>query len=117
VTRRKAASCKCGGDDHKRITSSKCPWKGLSTKVVCKNYEQRLKQMKLDAKGPATEIVHKDCMEEMRSDVKDPVKGMSIPGGKGTGKIVQSTGKFWRQPEILIRDMRAHVTHLVRLHH
>jgi hypothetical protein len=38
VTRKKeAARCKCGGGDHKRITSSKkCPWKGLSTKIVCK---------------------------------------------------------------------------------
>ncbi len=32
-----------------------------------------------------------------------------------TNDFVQSTSKFWRQPEILICDMMTHVTHLVRL--
>jgi hypothetical protein len=34
---------------------------------------------------------------------------------KYTHEIVQSTGKFWRQPTIC--DMRTHVTNLVRLLH
>jgi hypothetical protein len=33
--------CKCGGQDHKQISSTKCPWKGLSkTKVAAKNEER-----------------------------------------------------------------------------
>jgi hypothetical protein len=101
---------------NKRITSSKCPWKGLLTKVVWENYEQRLKQMKVDAKGPATPILRKNCTEEMGGGVKGPVDATPIPSGKGTDEIVQSTGKFWRQPVILVCNMRTHVTHLVRLH-
>jgi hypothetical protein len=65
------------------------------------------------AKGAGTAIVHKAPTEEMRSNVKDPVEGTPIPVEMGTGEIVQSTGKFWRQPEILICDTRTHVTHLV----
>ena len=30
LTRRTAKECKCGGEDHKRISSSRCPWRGLS---------------------------------------------------------------------------------------
>jgi hypothetical protein len=115
VTREKEKSCKCGGEDHMRTTSSKCPWQGLSPKVVCQNYEQRKKEMRHYAKGAGTAIVHKDPTEEMRSNVMDPVEGTSIPVEMGTGEIVQSTGKFWRQPEILICDTRTHVTHLVRM--
>jgi hypothetical protein len=32
-----------------------------------------------------------------------------------THEIVQSSGKFWRQPTILICDMGTHVTHLTHL--
>ncbi len=34
--------CKCGGKDHKRISSSKCPWKGQSKEAVAQNYVKRL---------------------------------------------------------------------------
>jgi hypothetical protein len=35
-SRKQKEGCKCGGRDHQRITSTKCPWKGLSTSEVAK---------------------------------------------------------------------------------
>jgi hypothetical protein len=120
--KKEATSCKCGGDDHRRITSSKCPWKGLSQKVVCENYERRLKENKmdaniqsLDANGQSTQNVQQVPAKEMRSDAKDPVKCTPISVEMSTHEKVQYTSKFWRQPTIRICDMRTHVTHLVRL--
>jgi hypothetical protein len=34
--------CKCGGDGHKRISSSRCPWKGLSKEKMARNYGKRM---------------------------------------------------------------------------
>ncbi len=42
LTRKSGEECKCGGKDHKRISSSKCPWKGQSREEVTRNYEQRI---------------------------------------------------------------------------
>jgi hypothetical protein len=53
----------------------------------------------------------------MKMDVNVPLQAMTGPSEKPTVDNVQSTGKFWRQPEILIYDMRTHVTHLLRLLH
>jgi hypothetical protein len=39
--------CKCGQRDQKRITSSKCPWKGLCAEEVSAKYEQRMRQQKM----------------------------------------------------------------------
>jgi hypothetical protein len=86
---RKEASCKCGECDHKRIMSSKCPWMGLSTEVMCKNYERRLEQMKVDAKSPSTPIPGEKCTDKMRVDAKGPSEATPIPSGKGTDKIVK----------------------------
>ena len=96
--KKEATTCKCGGDDHRRITSSKCPWKGLSQKVVCKNYERRCEEMKRDANGQSTRSVHQIPAEEMRSDAKDPVECAPISVEMGTKQIVQSTGKFGANP-------------------
>jgi hypothetical protein len=39
-----AGECKCGAQDHRRVTLLKsCPWKGLTNSEVLKNYERRLK--------------------------------------------------------------------------
>ncbi len=72
VTREKKerGCCKCGGDDHQRITSSKCPWQGLSPEVVCQNYEERMKkmrEMRHYAKGAGTANVHEVLTGETRS--------------------------------------------------
>jgi hypothetical protein len=46
--------CKCGGKDHKRISSSKCPWKGQSQEVVTQNYERRLEKRNLSLRVSQT---------------------------------------------------------------
>jgi hypothetical protein len=43
TSRKKEEGCKCGGRDHQRIMSSKCPWQGLLQEVVCENYSGGLK--------------------------------------------------------------------------
>jgi hypothetical protein len=43
-TRATKAECKCGSEDHKRISSKSCPWKGLSKVEVAQKYEQRLRE-------------------------------------------------------------------------
>jgi hypothetical protein len=42
LTRTSGEECKCGGKDHKRISSMKCPWKGQSKEAVAQNYAKRL---------------------------------------------------------------------------
>jgi hypothetical protein len=42
LTRNSGEESECGGKDHKRISSSKCPWKGQGQEVVTHNYEQRM---------------------------------------------------------------------------
>jgi hypothetical protein len=71
--------------------------------------------MKRDGNDQSTRNVHQVPAEEMRSNAKDPVECTPISVEMGTKQIVQSTGKFWRQPKILICNMRTHVTHLVRM--
>jgi hypothetical protein len=63
----------------------------------------------------STQNVHQVPAKEMRSDVKEPVERTPISVEMGTEQIVQSTGKFWCQPKILICNTRTHVTHLVRM--
>jgi hypothetical protein len=43
LTQMSSEGCKCGGRDHKWISSSKCPWKGMSPKEVSENYAQKRK--------------------------------------------------------------------------
>ena len=35
--------CKCGGSNHMRTSSFKCPWYGQSKEVVAQNYEQGMR--------------------------------------------------------------------------
>jgi hypothetical protein len=37
--------CKCDGDNHKQISSSRCPWKGLSKEEVTQNYVNRMSEI------------------------------------------------------------------------
>jgi hypothetical protein len=63
--------CKCGGEDHQRVSSKNCPWKGWSKKMISENYGKRMKDMRL----MTAEI---DTAEEST---------------KSTTENVQSTGK------------------------
>jgi hypothetical protein len=63
--------CKCGAQDHQRVTSRNCPWKGLPKKEIMENYERRLKEWEVREKNT------------MATSCTDP-----------TEEIVQSTSEF-----------------------
>jgi hypothetical protein len=44
TAQRSSEGCRCGGVDHKQISSLKCPWKGMSKSEVSENYAQRQKE-------------------------------------------------------------------------
>jgi hypothetical protein len=48
---------KCGGDNHKRISSSRCPWKGLSKEDVTQNYEKRMSEIVLPRNSDEKTVV------------------------------------------------------------
>ncbi len=103
--KKKEEGCKCGGRDHQRITSGKCPWKGLSTSEISENYERRVQKMKTDENDVSTDA----------NDANVLLPATVTPCQDPTRHKVQSTSKYWREPEILICDMRTHDTHLVQL--
>jgi hypothetical protein len=74
-TSRKEEGCKCGGCDHQRITSTKFPWKGISTKSVSENYARR--------------------REEMKTDANDPSEGTAVPSAIGTEELYTTLVIFW----------------------
>jgi hypothetical protein len=85
--------CKCGQRDHKRITSSKCPWKGLCAEEVSAKYEQRMKQQKMSISS------FSECTAE--------------PCANGTAVNAQSSSKYMAPMRTLYVP---HVnTHLVQL--
>jgi hypothetical protein len=56
LTRKVKDECRCGGKDHQRTSSSKCPWKNLGQKAVCEKYEQRMKEMQSRKSNPTTNL-------------------------------------------------------------
>jgi hypothetical protein len=68
--------CKCGGTDHKRITSSKCPWSQLPKEEVARNYEQRMRT--------SAEPQNLNCREDMAVG--------NVPGNQNTGPGSIPTG-------------------------
>jgi hypothetical protein len=44
LTSAQQVGCKCGGLDHSRVNSKKCPWRGLSKKEHEAKYENRMKE-------------------------------------------------------------------------
>jgi hypothetical protein len=72
-TRKSKEECKCGGKDHKRPTSSKCPWQGLSPVEVSENYgkllEKRVREQSCQPKineptENTVEVVAEEVTEE-----------------------------------------------------
>jgi hypothetical protein len=47
--------CKCGSKDHRQMSLSRCPWKGLLKEEVAWNYEKRLSK----------QVVPLNCDESM----------------------------------------------------
>ena len=71
--------CKCEAQDHKRVSSKNCPWKGLSKKEVLQNSENRVRDMQLTTETDATII-----------DSTEPTKVIVQP----TGKLVAQRRKL-----------------------
>jgi hypothetical protein len=92
-----SATCKCGGRDHKRVSSKECPWRGLSKKEIAEKCVE-IKIMK-----QSSHVENENCTQ-------DPTTDPSLD----LDKIVQSTSKFgWRRGANQLCDMRTHVTHPV----
>ncbi len=89
LTRRTAREqCKCGGDDHKRISSSRCPWKGLSKEEVTRNYEKRMSEI----------VVPRNCDEKTVIPTTEPTSGATEKEKRESGDCeedVQSTSKYF----------------------
>jgi hypothetical protein len=81
LTRKCSDECKCGGRDHQRTSSSKCPWKGLSKIQVAENYVKRLEGKAGEEKSEKSE----NCTTS--DPTANPVEDEII--------LVQSTSKFW----------------------
>ena len=88
LTRTTRTECKCGGSDHKRITSLRCPWRGLSKVEVAQNYAQRLSENDFarncdpNPDDPSTE------------PLSDPTERRKGESGDGE-EHVQSTSKYF----------------------
>jgi hypothetical protein len=88
LTRRTAKECKCGGDDHKRISSSRCPWKGLSKEEVARNYEKRMCEI----------VVPRKCDENTVVPTTEPTSEATEKEKRESGdgeEHVQSTSKYF----------------------
>jgi uncharacterized protein (UPF0333 family) len=55
-TRVSKEECKCGQRDHKRTSSSKCPWQKLSPGEVSENYARRMEKIVREQSCQATAI-------------------------------------------------------------
>jgi hypothetical protein len=75
--------CKCGATDHKRVTSSCCPWKGLSKIEVKKNYEKRMRE----------QVVALPQVNRLRPQMVVPI----LPLGMGMYRSLVSS---WRNPPL-----------------
>ncbi len=88
LTRRTANECKCGGDDHKRISSLRCPWRGLSRVEVTQNYEKKMSEI----------IVPQICEESTVDPTTEPLSEATEKGKQESGdrkEHVQSSSKYF----------------------
>ena len=110
--RNNKGACKCGGRDHKRVLSKKCPWNGLSKVEVLKYCEPRVEvenkgrfcDPTVDAGGdptveksvPATTALTTDLVEKEKVGVQKCKVREKVgveKGEVGELKKVQSTSK------------------------
>jgi hypothetical protein len=85
LTRRTAKECKCGGGNHKRISSSRCPWKGLSKEEVAQNYEKRMCEI----------VVPGNCDENTVVPTTEPTLEATEKEKRESGEHVQSPRKYF----------------------
>jgi hypothetical protein len=88
LTRRTATECKCGDNDHKRISSSRCPWRGLSKVEVTRNYEKRMSEI----------VVPRSWDENTVDPTTEPTSEATEKGKRESGDCeerIQSTSKYF----------------------
>jgi hypothetical protein len=102
-TRNSKEECKFGGRDHKRPTSSKCPWQGLSQVEVSENYGKRLEKRVREQSCEPTineptentvEVVAEEVTEEgeMRTIVVRNVQSTSTLAGAKNDAVGAKNG-------------------------
>jgi hypothetical protein len=100
LTRQTKRQCKCGGDDHRRITSLKCPWYGLSRVEVAQNYEKRMNE----------NVASLNCDENGSQPTAEPTLEATEKLKRELGdseEHVQSTSKYFgASSEILIVTLK-----------
>ncbi len=98
LTRRTSTECKCGGDDHKRISSSRCPWKGLSKVEVARNYEKRMSEIIVppvcdeNPLDPTTEPTSEATEKDPPVCDENPVDPTTEPTSEATEKEKREAG-------------------------
>ncbi len=98
LTRRTSTECKCGGDDHKRISSSRCPWKGLSKVEVARNYEKRMSEIIVppvcdeNPVDPTTEPTSEATEKDPPVCDENPVDPTTEPTSEATEKEKREAG-------------------------
>jgi hypothetical protein len=109
---RTSHECKCGGRDHQRTTSTKCPWHNLSKSVVAGNYEERRRKKINKMRELCTSPAAGEQTTEMRANATTSTASscQNLTGGKvhstsdlvggknelvgAKNRNVQSTGKL-----------------------
>jgi hypothetical protein len=111
LTRTTRTECKCGGSDHKRITSLRCPWRGLSKVEVAQNYEKRKSEIIVppvcdenpvdSTTEPTSEATEKDppvCDENPVDPTTEPTSEATEKEKREAGNCkehVQSSSKYF----------------------
>jgi hypothetical protein len=83
-----AKECKCGGDDHKQISSLRCPWRGLAKVEVARKYEKRMSKI----------IVPESCEENTVDPTTEPTLEATEKGKQESGDCkerVHSSSKYF----------------------
>ncbi len=88
LTRTTRTECKCGGSDHKRITSLRCPWRGLSKVEVARNYEKRLTE------NDFARNCEENTVEPSTEPTSEATQKRKQESGDGE-EHVQSTSKYF----------------------
>jgi hypothetical protein len=88
LTRTTRTECKCGGSDHKRITSLRCPWRGLSKVEVARNYEKRM------CENDFAQNCEENTVEPSTEPTSESTEKRQRESGDGK-EHVQSTSKYF----------------------
>jgi hypothetical protein len=92
-------SCRCGGQDHKRISSQNCPWKGLSEKEIAEKYAVRINEQEMNEESKQEEANEASTGNDVTSTrdiiIPDPTRVSTADPTGRVGKIVQWTSKFF----------------------